>query len=156
MSEILHTLVAGVAATAAMTVFMWMVHSTGVANADMVRAIGSLYTRSYENALWPGLFIHFSAGVMFAFFYIALWSLIPHTTFGVFVALGVVVGFFHGLTMSFVLIALVSDRHPVARFRAAGFEVALAHLAGHVVYGGVLGLVVGALEVRYSILPTLG
>ena len=52
-------------------------------------------------------------------------------------------GFVHGFVISFVLIAVVAGRHPVEQFRSAGFEVAAAHIVGHVAYGLGVGLVAG-------------
>jgi hypothetical protein len=57
--------------------------------------------------------------------------------------MGAALGLFHGAAMSFILLAVVSDKHPVAEFRAVGFEVAAAHVVGHVAYGAGVGLACG-------------
>jgi hypothetical protein len=62
---------------------------------------------------------------------------------GASIAVGTALGTFHGAAMSFILMALVADTHPVERFRTAGVEVAAAHVVGHVVYGMGVGLVAG-------------
>ncbi len=41
--------------------------------------------------------------------------------------------------------AIVSDKHPLEEFRGADFEVAVAHIVGHVAYGVGVGLVVAVL-----------
>ena len=57
--------------------------------------------------------------------------------------LGLGIGFFHGLVVSLALVWIVSERHPLEEFNDAGLAVGLSHLLGHVVYGGVVGVVVG-------------
>jgi hypothetical protein len=57
--------------------------------------------------------------------------------------LGLGVGIFHGIVVSLMLVWVVSDRHPLEEFKEADLLVGLSHFAGHVAYGGVVGLVVG-------------
>jgi hypothetical protein len=45
--------------------------------------------------------------------------------------------------MSFILVIAVAEHHPLPEFREAGFTVAVAHVVGHVVYGALVGLVLG-------------
>ena len=65
---------------------------------------------------------------------------LPHSLM---VGLGVGVG--HGLIVSLMLMWVVSHQHPLAEFKEADLLVGLSHFAGHVAYGGVVGLVVGLL-----------
>ena len=44
-------------------------------------------------------------------------------------------GFIQGAVVGFVLVAAVAENHPLPEFRQAGFSVALAYWAGHLVYG---------------------
>ena len=48
---------AGFIATGGMTTFLWAINKSGWTNADMVRAIGGIFTKSYKNALGAGLII---------------------------------------------------------------------------------------------------
>ncbi len=84
-----------------------------------------------------------------------VWSTLPISQFVHYLALGVLFGFAHGLVVSFMLVVLVAEHHPVARFQRAGLDVALAHLAAHIVYGFIVGLVAGAYLVRLEVLPPL-
>ena len=131
---VLATLFAGLVGTALMSVAMNYIHRAGWANADMIRAIGSAATRSYRGSFFPGLLIHFSAGMAFAFPYAIVLGGVRDYAAVVTYATGALIGFVHGFVMAFVLLA-VTDKHPVQRFRGAGFEVAAAHIVGHVVYG---------------------
>jgi hypothetical protein len=58
------------------------------------------------------------------------------------------IGLFHGVAFAFVLVISVAEHHPLEQFRDAGFEVAIAHLAGHIIYGLIVGTMVGILGIR--------
>lgn len=128
-----------------MSILMTIVHQSKWANANMVRALGSFVTRRYENALLPGLLIHFFSGILFAFPYAFVFGLVDVRSAGALGAIGALVGFVHGFAMSFILLTSVSERHPLERFRSAGIEVAVAHILGHIAYGAVVGIVFGLL-----------
>ena len=155
MMEILLTIAGGIVATAVMSLGLYFIHWGGLANADMIRAIGSAVTRTEEGALLPGLIIHFSSGIIFAFIYIVFWSLWGIQSVTIYLLLGLLLGAAHGLVVSFMLLALVAEHHPLPRFQQAGVGVAFAHLIGHVVYGAVLGAISGAFGLRYDFIPIL-
>jgi uncharacterized membrane protein YagU involved in acid resistance len=155
MIEIFQTILAGLIGTAAMSSALYLLHWRGLAEADMIRAIGSIVTRNEANALPLGVAIHFVSGVVFAFLYILVWSTLPIDQFGQYVLLGLVTGFAHGLVVSFSLVILVAEHHPLERFQQAGMGVAVAHLVGHVVYGLLVGIVAGSYLVRLDYLPKL-
>ncbi len=150
MVPILETAVAGLVGTALMSAVMASIHRSGWANADMIRAIGSFATRSYENALAPGLLIHLLAGVVFAFPYAAVLSGLAHGGPLLTLGLGALLGFAHGLVMSFILLSVVSERHPLPQFRGASVEVAVAHVAGHLAYGFGVAAVVAILKIDWA------
>jgi uncharacterized membrane protein YagU involved in acid resistance len=149
MEQIVETILAGVLGTGMMSLVMWLITRSGIANADMIGAIGSIFTRSYENAFTPGLIIHLAAGVVIAFFYVVLISLFSPNSVASSIGAGAMIGLFHGVAFSFLLVVLVAEHHPLERFREAGSEVAIAHLVGHIVYGLVVGTVVGILDTRF-------
>ena len=70
MIELLLTAVGGIVATAVMSSTLYFITWRGFANADMIRALGSLVTKKEENALLPGVLIHFTSGVIFSFVYV--------------------------------------------------------------------------------------
>ena len=47
------------------------------------------------------------------------------------------------MLVSLMLVWVVCEAHPLEEFREAGFAVGLAHFAGHVAYGAVVGLIIG-------------
>lgn len=134
---------AGIVGTAMMTGVMWFIHRSGWANADMTRALGSLVTRRYENSLLPGIALHFTVGCIFAVGYLLIFRSLDLNSIRASIAVGTALGTFHGAAMSFILMALVAETHPVERFRQAGIEVAAAHVVGHLAYGMGVGLVAG-------------
>jgi len=136
-------IIAGVVGTLLMTATMWFIHRSGWANADMTRALGSLVTRRYENSLLPGLALQMVGGIFFAVFYLLIMRTLSLESMHTAVAVGAALGTFHGAAMSFILMALVAETHPVERFRTAGVDVGAAHIAGHVAYGIGVGLVAG-------------
>lgn len=155
-------LAAGLAGTAAMYACMWMINRSGLAKANMPRALGSLITKDQATALIPGVAIHFGAGSILGVAYALFLRLFPVQEFSmgplfgyqelmlgsVFAsaAVGLFAGVLHGLVVSAALVVLVAERHPVPEFREAGFEVAGAHVAGHLVYGLIVGLTLAFLR----------
>lgn len=135
MVSILETVIAGVIGTGLMTFAMLFIHESGWARADMIRALGASVTKSYERSLTPGLLIHITSGVLFAFPYVFVIGGLDLVSIGAKVATGALIGFVHGFAMSFILIGVVAERHPLKQFQTAGFAVAAAHILGHVAYG---------------------
>ncbi|MEL6821165.1 MAG: DUF6789 family protein [Calditrichota bacterium] len=139
------TLTGGVIATICMTIYTTIIHRLGLANTDMVRAVGGFYSRSYENALGIGLIVHFIAGILFSAVYvIVLNNVLSLQGFGTFVIASTIIGFIHGFVFSFGMIIL-SEHHPLERFRDLNSSVIFFHLVGHVIYGAVIGMTLGFL-----------
>ena len=94
------------------------------------------------------MIIHYVVGIVVAFIYLVLISLFnPSTPLG-YAGTGTMIGMFHGVAFAFLLVVVVAEHHPNEEFREAGLEVALAHLAGHIVYGFVVGIVAGVFAIR--------
>lgn len=138
---IVRIVLAGLAGTLLMSTLMTFIHRSGWANADMIRALGSLATRSYDNSLFPGLAMHFGAGIVFAVPYTLILDNVGALPSVALVFVGGAIGVLHGAGMSYVLLAMVAENHPVEKFRKVGFEVAAAHVAGHAAYGVGVGIV---------------
>ncbi len=131
---------AGVIGTTAMIGVMSFVHRMKWANADMVRAIGSIFSKSSEMTLFYGLMTHYCFGLFFAFLYAILIATAPVLTPGTAVIISTLTGLVHGLMVGLLLSVVVAEYHPVAKFRDAGLTVAAAHVVGHIFYGLCLGL----------------
>jgi hypothetical protein len=143
LTFLLTTIVAGVLGGIAMEGVLWLVGRGGWAKADMVVALGSLFTKSRETAWRVGALIHSIAAIGFAMAYLLLMVALGSTALPWSMVLGVGVGFLHGLIVSLGLVWVVAEQHPLEEFNEAGMAIGLSHVLGHVFYGGMVGLVVG-------------
>lgn len=151
MDSFLIIFLAGLAATGVMTGVLYAIHSLKIANADMIRAIGSLVTKKDAKALSTGLVIHFSVGVLFAVIYAVLISFLRSAGFEQVVAASFAISIFHGLVFAMVLVILVAEHHPLERFKAAGPAVAISHFVAHLFYGLTLGLIFSATNMNLTL-----
>jgi hypothetical protein len=147
---LLEVIFAGLAGTVAMTLLMGLIGRAGLAEADMIRAIGSVFTGSLDRSLLVGVTLYTLGGIVFALLYALVLSFIPIEGFWPTFGVSTLLGFVHGFVMSFLLVVTVAEHHPVERFRDAGFSVAFAHLLGHVAYGAAVGAVLGAIGLNIS------
>lgn len=135
--------IAGIFGTSAMSIFLYSISKSGYANADMVRALGSLFTKSMDNAFQVGIALHTVSGIFFAFIYTFIAMALGVHGFGASLGCGLIIGFIHGAVVSFLLVAAVAENHPLPQFQTAGFTVAVAHWAAHLVYGAIVGIIIG-------------
>ncbi|HTB63232.1 MAG TPA: hypothetical protein VK737_06550 [Opitutales bacterium] len=136
--------IAGGLGAVVMVMVLWAFTKSGLVNARMIVAVGSLITRSYDQASKVGWLMHAVAGVFFAQLYTLTMLAIAEPGFGTNLLWGIAFGMFHGLFMSLILIGAVADTHPLPEFRQRSFAIALSHWVGHVAYGAVVGAVIGA------------
>jgi len=140
-------LIAGIIGTTGMTGFLEAITKSGIANADMVRAVGSLFTKSLESSFKVGIIVDILAGIIFAAFY--TFVIVSFEIHGLLNCIGacMLTGFIHGAVVSFLLVATVAEHHPLKQFQKAGFSVAIAHWAGHIFYGFLVGLIIGLMGI---------
>jgi hypothetical protein len=139
---ILTVLAAGVLGGLAMEGVLWLIGRGGWAKADMIVALGSMFTKSRENAWRVGAILHFVSAIGFAVVYTLLLITLGATEMPWSAALGIGIGFLHGLIVSLGLVWVVAEQHPLEEFNEAGLAIGLSHILGHVVYGAVVGLIV--------------
>lgn len=137
----------GLVGAFAMTAFMTAVSNAFSKRVDMVRALGSYFTGRLEGSVGLGRLIHAISGLIFGALYLLIMQIMGALTFPYPIFLGIGFGFFHGLIMCYVLMIFASERHPIDDYRKATLEEGLLHLVGHVIFGGVVGLVAGLLAV---------
>jgi hypothetical protein len=135
--------IAGILGGSAMLAVMRLISRAEWAKYDMIVAVGSMVTRSRENAFRAGAIIHTISAIGFALLYSAImWNFgLNHMPTAPFV--GLLFGVVHGMIVSLLLVWIVSEQHPLEEFREAGLAVGLVHFAGHVAFGAVVGLVFG-------------
>ena len=110
---------------------------------DMIVALGSMVTKTRENSRRVGMTIHVLSAIVFALLYtVAIWKFgFARLPISIFV--GIAFGIIHGMIVSLLLVWIIAEQHPLEEFREADLAVGLIHFAGHVVYGAVVGLVIG-------------
>ena len=136
-------IVAGILGGLAMEWVMWLISRAGLARGDMILALGSLVTKTRENAYRVGLVLHVTAAIGFGLVYALLMLTLGYTHLPLSLMLGLGVGAFHGIVVSLMLVWVIADRHPLEEFKEADLLVGVSHFAGHVAYGAVVGVVVG-------------
>jgi hypothetical protein len=146
MQFIFSSALAGLVGAACMALFMTGLTRMRVVNADMIRAIGSLFSGSKEAALPVGGLVHAVSGVVFAMIYAKILGLFSVHGFWYTTAMSGLIGFLHGFVVFFLLINMVAEHHPLPEFREVGVGVAAAHLVGHIIYGLVVGMILGGMN----------
>ena len=132
--------ICGLVGAFAMTSFMSAVSAAFSKRVDMARALGSYFTGKAEGSGGLGRLIHSVSGLIFGMIYFAIMQMMGALVFPYAIFLGIGFGFFHGLVMSYGLMFYASERHPIEEYRKATLEEGLLHLVGHIIFGGVAGL----------------
>jgi hypothetical protein len=140
---LLIALVAGICGGLVMEGVLWIIGRGGWAKADMIVALGSLLTKSRDNAWRVGAVLHLISAIGFAMLYTMLMIALGYTHMPASMMLGGGVGLIHGLIVSLGLVWVVAEQHPLEEFNEAGLAIGLSHIVGHVAYGLVVGFVVG-------------
>jgi len=143
LTYLLTALVAGVLGGLVMEAVLWIIGRGGWAKADMIVALGSLFTKTRHTAWRVGALLHLVSAIGFAFVYALLMHALGFTAMPLSAALGAGFGVLHGLIVSLGLVWVVAEQHPLAEFNEAGLAIGLSHIVGHVAYGAVVGLVIG-------------
>lgn len=152
-SLLLSSVLTGLLATAVMVVFLYLPLLWNGTYYDTLAAIGSIWTReANDRSRVLGGLVLFAGGIVFAVFYgaVALMFLqetgafqgveyivfpnAPTTIDLFFPLLGLVGGFGQGIFVSLITSFIITDFHPLERFRDP-FPLILSFLVGHTVYG---------------------
>jgi hypothetical protein len=140
--KLLYAVIGGLAATAAMTAFLYLLSFVTHRVMKVIKILGTMLTNrthpdgSLSDAVSTkvyGTVAHYLVGIIFALFYIALW----HSGVGLINASwGFLFGLAHGLTAMFIwyLFFLVHPRPPLISLRTYLITLIFAHI----VYGIVL------------------
>ena len=146
MTVILVTILAGLAASTVRAAFLELISKLRVTHVDMIKAIGTLYHGEYYHSLLRGYVTHYVFGMVSAFTYLLLLSVFQPATIVGSAAYGALIGFFHGCVVSYTLTVIVDEDHPLKEFRTYGYEVVMYYLAAQVLFGLVVGAIVGTVH----------
>lgn len=143
ISALLLGALSGLIGAFAMNFFMRSVSAAFSQRVDMLLALGSYFTGKKDNAAFIGTCLHAVSGIIFGAIYFGIMYAMHALVFPYALFLGLGFGFFHGLIMSYLLMFYASERHPIEEYRKATLEEGLLHLVGHIIFGGVAGLIGG-------------
>lgn len=147
----------GLVATSALTAVMIAAQLAGLSRLDLTLVLGTLLTEDPDHARIAGFVIHLVVGQAFALGYAAVFTLLDVATWW----LGALLGLLHVSVALTVLLPLLPGLHPrMASHRAGpsstavleppgllalnyGIQTPGVAIAAHVIYGAVLGLLLG-------------
>jgi hypothetical protein len=144
MNTVILLLAGGVAGTLAMTLFLLLPRWLGWAHVDVIRAGGALVVGSDNRSTFPvGMAIHIGMGIVFAFVYYGFLSLssLPFNALT-----GLLLGSLHGVIVMLLVSILIMEHHPNSKYHHRGPATGLAQLGAHMLYGTILGFIVGLLR----------
>jgi len=137
-------ILSGAAGALAMSAAMRAISRLGGGDeVDMLQALGSFFTGKKESATRNGVLIHLWSGTAFGLVYGLLFAATGLTSLPQVFLLGLGFGFLHGLGMAYVLMIYMAEKHPLEEYRNVSLIIGAIHLVGHIVYGGVVGLIAG-------------
>jgi len=139
---LLTALIAGGLGILAMEIAMWLMGRANWIKGSMIIALGSLFTRTRNNAFATGLAIHIILAAAFSLLYTLAMDSMGVAQFPMAFFVGAGFGLLHGIVVSLALVWVVAEQHPLEEFSEAGFAVGLAHIVGHIAYGATVGLVI--------------
>jgi hypothetical protein len=134
--KFLYAIVAGLAATAAMTAFLYLLSLATRRVMKVIKILGTMLTnRTHPDGSLSdagstkvvGTLAHYAAGILFALFYLALWDSGVGTTTA---SWGLFFGLAHGLFAMFLwyLFFLVHPRPPIIALRTYLVTLIFAHI----------------------------
>jgi uncharacterized membrane protein YagU involved in acid resistance len=148
----------GLVATSALTGVMTTAQLAGLTRLDLPLVLGTLVTEDPDRARLAGFLIHLGFGQVFALGYALVFALLHQATWW----LGGLLGLLHVTVALTVLLPLLPGLHPrMASYRAGpasrtvleppgllalnyGVQTPAVAVAGHLVYGVALGLLLQA------------
>ncbi len=148
----------GLVATSVLTAVMIAAQMAGLTRLDLPLVLGTLVTPDPDKARVAGFFIHLAVGQGFALGYAAVFALLGQATWWI----GALLGLLHVAIALTVILPLLPGIHPrMASTRAGpsttavleppgllglnyGIQTPAVAVIAHVIYGAVLGLLLGA------------
>lgn len=137
--NIVAAIVAGLAGTAVMTAMMYVAPSMGMPRMDIPNMLGATFVEPDGNAIGLGAVAHFMMGAIFGIVYALLW-----TTVGIGAAgwlWGLIFGVVHGLVAIVAMPIMMGNLHPRPPEMEQGPMTIVGLIAGHAVFGIIVGLV---------------
>jgi hypothetical protein len=144
MDTLILLMAGGIAGTGAMTLFLLLPRWLGWAHVDVIRAGGALVVGMNNRAAFPvGIAIHIGMGIGFAFLYYGFLTIssLPFNALT-----GLLLGSLHGVVAMLLVSILIMEHHPNEKYHNRGPATGLAQLGAHMLYGTIVGSVVGLMR----------
>ncbi|MFP4369462.1 MAG: DUF6789 family protein [Candidatus Kapaibacterium sp.] len=133
---------AGFIGMLAMGLIMFLLTKPNLPDSDIFKVLGQIFVKQADNSRITGIFVHIISGIIFGIVYTYIAA-----TFGTeigYIGLSMILGVFHGAVITFLLVVVVSEHHPLRRHRKTGYMVPMATFVAHIVYGFIVGLVLNS------------
>ena len=129
--NIVGSIIAGLVATAVMTLLMYTAPRMGMPKMDIIGMLGSMFSSDKGTARIIGLVVHFMMGVVFAIVYTYLWSAGLGSAS---LLWGLIFGLAHGI-VAIVTMPMMVRMHPRPPAMEGGPKTMIGQLMGHAVFG---------------------
>lgn len=140
---VLYSVLAGLIGAAGMTLVLGLFGKVGWTRANLVVALGYLFSRNRKPALAIGSAVHAVAGIVFAMLYTTVFMLFNLTSAVSILFLGLGIGWAHGIVMSLIFVVSAVLGEPSGEMKKVEFSGGPAYMVSHMVYGFLVGLVIG-------------
>ncbi|MDP0499339.1 MAG: hypothetical protein Q7P63_04485 [Verrucomicrobiota bacterium JB022] len=138
-------LIAGVFAALVMHLFMRLVSRSPAIDVDMTRVVSTVLHHDAKASGPLPLVLHLFLGACFGAAYTVIFAWFGDFNAGFGVLMGAVLGFFQGMIVGFALMYGAAESSPDRTHYRATWQIGIVHLAAHVIFGVVLGFIVGAI-----------
>jgi uncharacterized membrane protein YagU involved in acid resistance len=133
----------GIIATTAMLAVLGLIGKTQWPSVNLIKTMGSLVTQSQDRHTGVGIVIVYSFGVVLALGFALLLGLSHIRFLSEALILSGFAGCVSGVVAGMILVGFIGSRHPIKQFKMGGMGQFASVVAGHIVYGLSIGLVLG-------------
>lgn len=140
---VLYSALAGIVGAIGMSLILGLFGKVGWTRVNLVVAIGHLFVRPTGQAILVGGLVHCVAGIVFAMIYTNIFLLFNLSTFTAIFFVGLGLGWWHGVVASLIFVVSTVLYNPEGELRKVQFAGGPAYFVAHMVYGALVGLVIG-------------
>jgi hypothetical protein len=139
-------IIAGVFGALAMNFFLRWVSASFDEPENMTKVLGSFFSGLNGRSIRTGSLLHLAFGAVFGIAYSGVLFGLLEGGFPAFLFSSIGIGFAHGILVSYGLMFVVGEKHPVRRYRNSTFSVGVLYLIAHVIYGTTTGFLLGLIS----------
>lgn len=140
---VLYSSLAGIVGAVGMILVLGFFGRVGWTRVNLVVALGHLFVRPRGQAILVGGLIHCLAGIVFAMIYNSIFMFFGLESLAAIFFVGVGIGWWHGVVASMIFVVSTVIYNPDGEMRKVQFAGGPAYFVAHIVYGALVGLVIG-------------